>query len=114
MRDKLSSEAASFPLNTPALIGTELVRWSVVVAVIYLSVWQYCSVAGYTEFVPGGSPLGVAEQFWAVFSAIMAGLSLVVYLPWRILSIRLRHTFNIIRDERWLVSEDKLHPATQG
>lgn len=79
-------------------VVTEVVRWAIIILVIYLSVWQYSSVHGYAIFVPGADLLA---QFWGVFTAIMVGISLVVYLPWRILSVKLRQKYNIIRDERW-------------
>jgi hypothetical protein len=93
-------DAALKPMNRVILVVTELTRWAVIVTAIYLSVWQYCTQVGYTVFVPNSS-VGVQGQFWGIFTAIIAGISLLFYLPWRIASIRFRIQNHITRDERW-------------
>lgn len=80
------------------LAVSEFVRWGMIIAAVYLSVWQYCKIAGYTIFV---SDMDVYLQFWLVFSAIIVGVSLVFYLPWRLVSLRLRRQYNCLQDERW-------------
>ena len=85
-------------MNKPTLVVTELVRWGIVVLMIYLSVWQYCYYAGYTIFISNSPVVG---QFWGIFTAIIVGISLVLYLPWRILAIKYRQKYHLSRDERW-------------
>ena len=97
--DRTTAPSTS-PMNLAVLVVTELVRWAVAVAVVYLTVWQYCETVGYTVFVANSS-IGVVGQFWGVFSAIMVGISLVFYLPLRLLSIKVRSKYNIMTDERW-------------
>jgi len=86
-------------MDTLTLVMTELVRWSIIVLVIYLSVWQYCSIVGYTVFVSYSTSL--YGQFWGVFTAIIVGITLVIYLPWRYLAIKYRYRHHITMDERW-------------
>lgn len=95
-------------IKTSVLVVTELVRWAVIVLVIYLNVWQYCVVAGYTIFVPDSS-VGVPAQFWGVFTGIMVGVSVCFYLPWRLLALKLRLKYNLLRDERWSVATIELY-----
>ena len=82
------------------LIVTELLKWFAIVAALYLSVWRYCAQLGrFPVFVQGAaSPAG---QFWGVFTAIMVGVSLLLYVPWRLVARRLRNKYRCVRDERW-------------
>ena len=81
------------------LKAAEFVRWAVIVVALYLSVWQYCSIVGYTLFVEN---VDVYVQFWIIFTIIVVILSLALYLPWRCVSYRWRHRMHaFLHDERW-------------
>lgn len=80
----------------------EFVRWAVIVVVIYLSVWQYCTYAGYTVFVANSSDSNQG-QFWGVFTAIMIGITIVFYIPYRVIAIKTQEKYRFFSDERWYV-----------
>lgn len=102
------------------IIVTEVIKWLVILTAIYLGVWQYCDMTDPDDVISGGNEtstpsgqamdsyakcsLGEAKtigQFWGAFSGIIAGISIALYLPWRIFAIKLRFKHYIFRDERW-------------
>lgn len=97
------------PATVSLLTVTELIKFLVILAAIYLSVWQYCeittstgsnsTVTGYAKCSFGtGNSIG---EFWGIFTGIMMAISLLLYLPWRIVAIRMRFRYHIFRDEIW-------------
>jgi len=82
------------------LVVTEVLKWFAIVAGLYLCVWQYTSILGtYAVFI--SSSTNPAGQFWGIFTVIIVGISLVLYLPCRIFSVQLRSRHRYFRDERW-------------
>lgn len=98
------------PITIAILTATEFVKWLAIIGALYLSVWQYCKIrtpgtnstvepAEYAQcsFGTGGS----VGQFWGVFTGIVMGISLLLYLPWRVYAIKMRFRYRIFKDERW-------------
>lgn len=97
------------------LAATELIKWLVIMASIFLSVWQYRDIrdAAADGAAANGTKGGYAEcgfgegntvaEFWGIFTGIMLGISLLLYLPWRFMAIKMRFRFYVFRDERWSV-----------
>lgn len=95
-RKSRSAEALEVRLST--LVITEIIRWVVMVVPLYLCIWQYTKYRGYTIFI---SSADEKVQFWALASAVIAGMSLFVYLPMKVAGMRFRISRNMIKDHRW-------------
>ena len=80
------------------LITVEILRWVVLVAPLYLAVWRYSELLGYTIFISGVSE---RAQFWGVVSVIIIGGSLVVFLPIKIYTTRYQLKHGIASGLSW-------------
>ncbi len=89
------------------LIISEIVRWCMIVLPLYLSVWRYARFKGYTEFIPdidcsvtnnqtGDVSAECMNQYWGIFTAIVVGGTLIVYIPLKCIG---SHT--VIKDARY-------------
>lgn len=103
------------------VVITEIIKWLVILAAVYLGAWQYCEITDpesgtvsegnqtstpSEEAVNGYAKCTLGEaktvgQFWGAFTGIIVGISVGLYLPWRIVAVKLRFKYYVFRDERW-------------
>lgn len=98
------------------LVTTEIIKWLVILGAVYLGIWQYCDITDPDEGTVSqgngnSTPDSYAKcsfgegqtigQFWGSVTGILLGISVLLYLPWRIIATRLRFKYYIFRDDRW-------------
>ena len=80
------------------LIITEIIRWLVIVTPIYLSVWRYATLKGYTVFINGHD---VHTQFWGMVTLFVILGTLLLYVPMKILAIAYRFSHGMFEQMKW-------------
>ena len=78
---------------------TEFLRWVVIIVPIYLSVWRYATLRGYTVFIPGEEDLHT--QFWGVVTALVLGGTLVLYVPIKVFAVVYRLKNGLMKGMAW-------------
>lgn len=84
------------------LILVEILRWAIIITPLYLSAWRWAEIGGYPSYVNTTmTNLGESSTFLAVTGLGLLLVSVVVYLPLKMLVIRYRMRNKIFSDNRW-------------